>query len=232
MPNPPSEAGPEPAYDAKSSPDYIQFKNLPAGGALNRWSAVLTRGHDFPGAQTRVSRVESCNNNSGNTSLQAMLYGAGIPNEEMMKSAAQVGISTVWWEGNPCKPRSADKRKVDQLATAVLEFGKIVKQAVEKDGDMLGWQFNTVGVSDAITMGGEGMRFSLQTRELIADSIESVTSAQHHDANISIAGCDKNMPGVVMAAARHNRPFIMIYGGTARRGRVPPGPAGGDSGRP
>ncbi|KAH8679183.1 dihydroxy-acid/6-phosphogluconate dehydratase [Ilyonectria robusta] len=84
---------------------------------------------------------------------------------------------------------------------------------------MLGWQFNTVGVSDAITMGGEGMRFSLQTRELIADSIESVTCAQHHDANISIPGCDKNMPGVVMAAARHNRPFIMIYGGTIRKGK-------------
>ncbi|UNI22926.1 Dihydroxy-acid dehydratase [Purpureocillium takamizusanense] len=100
---------------------------------------------------------------------------------------------------------------------AVLDFGKIIKGAVEKQG-MLGWQFNTVGVSDAITMGGDGMRFSLQTRELIADSIESVTSAQHHDANIAIPGCDKNMPGVVMAAARHNRPFIMVYGGTIRKG--------------
>ncbi|CRK37715.1 hypothetical protein BN1708_016591 [Verticillium longisporum] len=67
-------------------------------------------------------------------------------------------------------------------------------------------------------MGGEGMRFSLQTREIICDSIESVTCAQHHDANISIPGCDKNMPGVVMAAARHNRPFIMIYGGTIMKG--------------
>ncbi|KAG5986562.1 hypothetical protein E4U54_005359, partial [Claviceps lovelessii] len=182
---------PTPGHDAKASAEYIQFKNLPPGGALNRWSTVLTRGQDFPGAQ-------------------AMLYGAGVPNEHMMKNAAQVGISTT------------------RLTISVLEFGKIVKQAVEQDGDMLGWQFNTVGVSDAITMGGEGMRFSLQTRELIADSIESVTSAQHHDANISIAGCDKNMPGVVMAAARHNRPFIMIYGGTARRGHVPePGPEPG-----
>lgn len=119
----------------------------------------------------------------------------------------------------------------------MLEFGRIVKTAVERDG-MLAWQFNTVGVSDAITMGGEGantrypsvhephteplpgMRFSLQTRELIADSIESVTCAQHHDANISIPGCDKNMPGVVMAAARHNRPFIMVYGGTIRKGHT------------
>ncbi|GAP88907.2 putative dihydroxy-acid dehydratase [Rosellinia necatrix] len=83
---------------------------------------------------------------------------------------------------------------------------------------MLAWQYNAVGVSDAITMGGEGMRYSLQSRDLIADSIETVTCAQHHDANISIPGCDKNMPGVIMAAARHNRPFIMIYGGTIRKG--------------
>ncbi|EFZ02849.1 dihydroxy-acid dehydratase [Metarhizium robertsii] len=174
-----------PGHDPKSSADYIQFKCLPPGGPLNRWSTTLTREHDFPGAQ-------------------AMLYGAGVPDEKTMKNAPQVGIASVWWEGNPCN-------------THLLEFGKIVKNAVEREG-MLGWQFNTVGVSDAITMGGDGMRFSLQTRELIADSIESVTSAQHHDANISIPGCDKNMPGVVMAAARHNRPFIMIYGGTIRKG--------------
>lgn len=79
---------------------------------------------------------------------------------------------------------------------------------------MLGWQYNTVGVSDGITMGGEGMRFSLQTREVIADSIETVTCAQFHDACIAIPGCDKNMPGCIMAFARHNRPSIMVYGGT------------------
>ncbi|KAJ1337189.1 dihydroxy-acid dehydratase [Microdochium nivale] len=105
----------------------------------------------------------------------------------------------------------------DYVPYAVLEFGNIVKKSVEKQ-NMLAWQYNAVGVSDAITMGGEGMRFSLQSRDLIADSIETVTCAQHHDANISIPGCDKNMPGVVMAAARHNRPFIMIYGGTIRKG--------------
>ncbi|PNH39908.1 hypothetical protein VD0004_g7034 [Verticillium dahliae] len=135
---------------------------------------------------------------------QAMLYGAGVPDRDTMKNAPHVGIATVWWEGNPCN-------------THLLDFGKIVKRGVEKQG-FLGWQFNTIGVSDAITMGGEGMRFSLQTREIICDSIESVTCAQHHDANISIPGCDKNMPGVVMAAARHNRPFIMIYGGTIMKG--------------
>ncbi|KAK2001407.1 dihydroxy-acid dehydratase [Colletotrichum falcatum] len=169
----------------KDSHDYIQFKEHAIDGQLNRWSHTITRDHDFPGAQ-------------------AMLYGAGVPNKDMMKKAPHVGIATVWWEGNPCN-------------THLLDFGKIVKKAVEKQG-MLGWQFNTVGVSDAITMGGEGMRFSLQTREIIADSIESVTCAQHHDANISIPGCDKNMPGTIMAAARHNRPFIMIYGGTIMKG--------------
>ncbi|KAK3186035.1 hypothetical protein K4F52_005259 [Lecanicillium sp. MT-2017a] len=167
---PTSQSGPDP----KASDDFIQFKCLPPGGPLNRWSTTLTREHDFPGAQ-------------------AMLYGAGVPDEQMMKNAPQVGIATVWWQGNPCN-------------THLLDFGQIVKRAVEKEG-MLGWQFNTIG-----------MRFSLQSREIIADSIESVTCAQHHDANISIPGCDKNMPGVIMAAARHNRPFIMIYGGTIRKG--------------
>ncbi|SPO03095.1 probable dihydroxy-acid dehydratase [Cephalotrichum gorgonifer] len=164
---------------------FPQFRSLPAGGPLNRWSHSVTKGHEFPGAQ-------------------AMLYGAGVPNEDMMKNAPQVGIATVWWEGNPCNMH-------------LLDLGKTVKRAVESR-DMIAWQFNTVGVSDAITMGGEGMRYSLQTREIIADSIETMTCAQHHDANISIPGCDKNMPGVIMAAARHNRPFLMIYGGTIKKG--------------
>ena len=118
----------------------------------------------------------------------------------------------------------------DGHSDTVLDLGRTVKSAVEKQG-MLAWQYNTIGVSDAITMGGEGitslisvkkmrsntvkgMRFSLQTREIIADSIETVTCAQHHDACITLPGCDKNMPGCVMAMARHNRPSIMIYGGT------------------
>ncbi|KAI5919022.1 dihydroxy-acid/6-phosphogluconate dehydratase [Camillea tinctor] len=174
--------------DPKSDPQYIQFRCLPPGGPLNRWSHIITREHDFPAAQ-------------------AMLYGAGVKNEDMMRNAPHIGIATVWWEGNP----------LTTYSTHLLELGKIVKKAVDKQ-NMLSWQYNAVGVSDAITMGGEGMRYSLQTRDLIADSIETVTCAQHHDANISIPGCDKNMPGVVMAAARHNRPFIMVYGGTIRKG--------------
>ncbi|KAI9878893.1 MAG: hypothetical protein M1830_010197 [Pleopsidium flavum] len=131
---------------------------------------------------------------------QAMLYAAGVPNREVMKNSPHVGVASVWWEGNPCNMH-------------LLDLGRTVKNAVEKQG-MLAWQYNTIGVSDAITMGGEGMRFSLQTREIIADSIETVTCAQHHDACITLPGCDKNMPGCVMAMARHNRPSIMIYGGT------------------
>ncbi|KAG9237749.1 dihydroxy-acid dehydratase-like protein [Amylocarpus encephaloides] len=184
--------GPSDCVDMPGKPRYISFPSLEPGtkrvdgtAALNRWSSTVTRGHDFPGAQ-------------------AMLYAAGVPDRETMKNSPHVGISTVWWEGNPCNMHLHD-------------LGKVVKQAVKKQG-MLAWQFNTIGVSDGITMGGEGMRFSLQTREIIADSIETVTCAQHHDANISIPGCDKNMPGVIMAAARHNRPFLMIYGGTIKKG--------------
>ncbi|KAE8450938.1 hypothetical protein EG329_005378 [Mollisiaceae sp. DMI_Dod_QoI] len=198
-------------YSKLEEPKYIDFPHLKVGAildgkpALNRWSYKLTKDHDYPGAQ-------------------AMLYAAGVPNRDMMKTAPHVGISTVWWEGNPCNMH-------------LNNLGKLVKTAVEKQG-MLGWQFNTIGahsksdieiphlclllsslgVSDGITMGGEGMRFSLQTREVIADSIETVTCAQHHDANISIPGCDKNMPAVIMAAARHNRPFVMVYGGTIMKG--------------
>ncbi|CAA9961182.1 dihydroxy-acid dehydratase [Pyrenophora teres f. maculata] len=99
----------------------------------------------------------------------------------------------------------------------LLDLGKEIKKHVQND-NMLAWQYNTIGVSDGITMGGEGMRFSLQTREIIADSIETVTCAQHHDACIAIPGCDKNMPGVIMAFARHNRPSIMVYGGSIMPG--------------
>lgn len=172
-------------------PRYLDFPHLPDGTirdgklALNKYSSIVTNGHDFPGAQ-------------------AMLYAAGVPDKVAMKTSPQVGVASVWWEGNPCNMH-------------LLDLGKQVKEAVQKQG-MLAWQYNTIGVSDAITMGGEGMRFSLQTREIIADSIETVTCAQHHDACIAIPGCDKNMPGCIMAFARHNRPSIMIYGGTIQPG--------------
>nr|POE46234.1 dihydroxy-acid dehydratase, mitochondrial [Quercus suber] len=135
---------------------------------------------------------------------QAMLYAAGVPDEHTMKTFPHVAIISVWWEANPCN-------------THLLELGKAVKHAVQGQ-DMLGWQHNTIGVSDGITMGGEGMRFSLQSREIIADSVETVLSAGHMDASVTLPGCDKNMPGVIMGMTRVNRPSIMVYGGSIMPG--------------
>jgi len=134
---------------------------------------------------------------------QAMLYGAGLKSEDMGK--AEVGISSVWWEGNTCNMHLND------LAAKV-------KEGVHAAG-LVGLRFNTIGVSDGISMGTDGMSYSLQSRDIIADSIETVMSAQWYDANISIPGCDKNMPGVMIAIGRLNRPALMIYGGTIKPGR-------------
>src|SRR5262249_34868009 len=133
---------------------------------------------------------------------QAMLYGTGLTEADMNK--AQVGIASVWYEGNTCNMH------LNKLAEKV-------KEGVQESG-LVGMRFNTIGVSDGISMGTEGMSFSLQSRDLIADSIETVTCAQWYDANISIPGCDKNMPGCLIAMARFNRPSIMVYGGTIRAG--------------
>ena len=134
---------------------------------------------------------------------QAMLYATGLTEEDMDK--AQVGIASCWYEGNSCNMH-------------LLDLAAKVKQGVERAG-LIGFRFNTIGVSDGISMGTEGMSYSLQSRDLIADSIETVMGAQWYDANISLPGCDKNMPGVVMAMGRLNRPSIMVYGGTIRPGR-------------
>ena len=133
---------------------------------------------------------------------QAMLYATGLKEPDMEKP--QVGIASVWFEGNPCNMH-------------LLALSEKVKEGVQSVG-MVGLRFNTIGVSDGISMGTEGMSFSLQSRDLIADSIETVMAAQWYDANISIPGCDKNMPGCVMAMGRLNRPSLMIYGGTIRAG--------------
>ncbi|MCZ6841598.1 MAG: dihydroxy-acid dehydratase [SAR324 cluster bacterium] len=133
---------------------------------------------------------------------QAMLFGSGLSEEDLDK--AQVGISSVWWEGNPCNMH-------------LLDLAAKVKEGVEAAG-MVGMRFNTVGVSDGISMGTRGMTFSLQSRDLIADSVETVMGGQWYDANISLPGCDKNMPGVIIAMARLNRPALMVYGGTIRPG--------------
>jgi len=133
---------------------------------------------------------------------QAMLYGTGLEPEDMQK--AEVGISSVWWEGNTCNMHLND------LAAKV-------KEGVKSAG-LVGMRFNTIGVSDGISMGTDGMSYSLQSRDIIADSIETVMNAQWYDANISIPGCDKNMPGVLIAMGRINRPSLMVYGGTIKPG--------------
>ena len=102
----------------------------------------------------------------------------------------------------------------------LLQLSETVKAGVEAS-DCVGFRFNTVGVSDGISMGTNGMRFSLQSRDLIADSIETTMGAQWYDGLIALPGCDKNMPGCIMAMGRLNRPSIMIYGGTIRAGRMP-----------
>src|SRR6266403_311238 len=133
---------------------------------------------------------------------QAMLYATGLTEQDMHK--AQVGIGSVWFEGNPCNMH-------------LLGLAEAVKEGVTAAG-LVGMRFNTVGVSDGISMGTEGMSFSLQSRDLIADSIETIMGGQWHDANISIPGCDKNMPGCIIAMGRLNRPSLMIYGGTIKPG--------------
>lgn len=133
---------------------------------------------------------------------QAMLYATGLKENDLAKP--QVGISSVWFEGNPCNMH-------------LLQLAEKVKEGVHAAG-LVGMRFNTIGVSDGISMGTDGMSFSLQSRDLIADSIETVMSGQWYDANISIPGCDKNMPGCLIAMGRLNRPALMVYGGTIHAG--------------
>jgi len=133
---------------------------------------------------------------------QAMLYATGMSEADMNK--AQVGIASVWYEGNPCNMH-------------LLDLAAKVKEGVTAAG-LVGMRFNTIGVSDGISMGTDGMSYSLQSREIIADSIETVMAAQWYDGVITIPGCDKNMPGCLMAMGRLNRPSLMVYGGTIKPG--------------
>ncbi len=134
---------------------------------------------------------------------QAMYYAIGFKEEDFNK--AQVGIVSMGWDGNPCNMHLND------LAVTV-------RTSVNAVDDLLGLRFYTIGVSDGISMGTDGMRYSLVSRDVIADSIETNAGAQYYDAIIAIPGCDKNMPGAVMAMGRLNRPSIMLYGGTIAPG--------------
>ena len=134
---------------------------------------------------------------------QAMYYAIGFKEEDFAK--AQVGIASMGWDGNPCNMHLND------LAT-------MVRKSIDSIDGLLGLRFHTIGVSDGISMGTDGMRYSLVSRDVIADSIETNAGAQYYDGLITIPGCDKNMPGSIMAMGRLNRPSIMLYGGTIAPG--------------
>ena len=133
---------------------------------------------------------------------QAMLYGIGLTDEDMKKP--QVGIVSMGYDGNTCNMHLND-------------LAKLVKQGVW-DNEQVGLIFNTIGVSDGISNGTDGMRYSLVSRDIIADSIEAVCGAQYYDALVALPGCDKNMPGSIIAMGRLNRPSLMVYGGTIAPG--------------
>ena len=135
---------------------------------------------------------------------QAMLYATGMSEADMGK--AQVGIGSVWYDGNPCNMHL--NILADLVKTGVREAG------------LVGMRFNTIGVSDGISMGTEGMSYSVQSRDLIADSIETIMGAQWYDGLVTLPGCDKNMPGCLMAMGRLNRPSLMVYGGTIKPGTL------------
>ncbi len=152
---------------------------------LNRYSARITQ----PKAHS---------------SAQAMLHAAGLSEADLDRG--QVGIASMWWEGNPCNMH-------------LLGLSQAVAEGV-RGADLVALRFNTIGVSDGIAMGTEGMSYSLPSRDLIADSIETVMRAQWYDGLVTVPGCDKNMPGALIAMARLDRPSLMVYGGTIRPGHL------------
>jgi len=133
-----------------------------------------------------------------------MLHATGLTSDDL--SRPQVGIASMWWEGNPCNMH-------------LLDLAEAIAEGVREAG-LVPMRFNTIGVSDGISMGTDGMSYSLPSRDLIADSIETVVSAQWYDGVVTVPGCDKNMPGSLMAMGRLNRPALMVYGGTIAPGRL------------
>ncbi|KAJ2933816.1 hypothetical protein H1R20_g3272, partial [Candolleomyces eurysporus] len=167
----------------------------------SRTFSTTARSHDKP-VMNRYSRIVTQPKDQG--ASQAMLYATdGITSDEDFNKA-MVGVASVWYEGNPCNKH-------------LLGLGQEVKASLV-DAGLIGYQFGTVGVSDGISMGTGGMRYSLQSRDLIADQVETAAGGHHLDGMVTIPGCDKNMPGVLMALGRLNRPGLMLYGGTIRPG--------------
>ncbi|KAI4294712.1 dihydroxy-acid dehydratase [Schizophyllum commune Loenen D] len=150
----------------------------------------------------RYSRLITQRKDQG--ASQAMLYATDGVDTESDFEKAMVGVASVWYEGNPCNKH-------------ILGLGQDVKRSLTEAG-IIGYQFGTVGVSDGISMGTKGMSYSLQSRDLIADAVETAAGGHHLDGMVVVPGCDKNMPGVLIALGRLNRPGIMVYGGTIRPG--------------
>lgn len=156
-----------------------------------------------PTAETQLNRFSrTLTQEISNPAAKAMLYGIGLSDDDMQKP--QIGIASTGYEGNTCNMH-------------LNGLSVYVKQGIQANG-LVGLIFNTIGVSDGMTNGNDGMRYSLPSRDLIADSIESVVMAQWYDGLVTVVGCDKNMPGAIMAMARLDRPSIMVYGGTIRSG--------------
>jgi len=150
----------------------------------------------------KYSKILTENKSQG--ASQAMLYGTGMTTEDMHKT--QIGIASMWYDGNTCNMH-------------LNKLSKEIKDSLLKE-NIMGMRFNTIGVSDGISMGTEGMSYSLQSREIIADSIETVMSAHWYDGLIAVPGCDKNLPGAMIALGRLNRPGFIIYGGTIKAGLI------------
>lgn len=151
---------------------------------------------------TKNKYSKNVTQNPTQPAAQAMLYGVGLSDEDMKKP--QIGIVSTGWEGNTCNMHLND-------------IAKEIKGEINKQ-DLVGLIFHTIGVSDGISMGTSGMRYSLPSREIIADSIETVASAQWYDGLVPIVGCDKNMPGAMMGICRLNRPSVVVFGGTVKAG--------------
>jgi dihydroxy-acid dehydratase len=173
--------------------------HFPSVNRLSFTSFQLNMGSDMKGLNKYSKTITEPKSQGAS---QAMLYATGLTPETIQNP--QVGIVSVWLEGNPCNMH-------------LLDLSGSVKEGVSKAG-LTGFRFNTIGVSDGISMGTDGMSFSLQSRDIIADSIETTMGGQWYDALVAIPGCDKNMPGCLIAMGRLNRPAIMVYGGTIRAG--------------
>ncbi|TCD62679.1 hypothetical protein EIP91_006572 [Steccherinum ochraceum] len=169
---------------------------------LRSYGTTLPRHAEGSVIMNRYSRTVTQPKTQG--ASQAMLYATEGVNVDEDLNKAMVGVASVWYEGNPCNKH-------------ILGLGQDIKKSLDAEG-LIGYQFGTVGVSDGISMGTSGMSYSLQSRDLIADQVETAAGGHWLDGMVVVPGCDKNMPGVLMALGRLNRPGLMVYGGTIRPG--------------